>query len=426
MISRDPDQILLLAGALIALVECVAIVHLRPPFGAALLTAAAVLQSFSIPGAVELLGVQVYLLDGVCIALLVAVLLRLGQAWRVGLPIVGLALLAAIAALRGISIFGTQPALNSARALFYPIVAITYCNVCIRDRCWETVQRLWRLLALPLVGVAAVFLLRHGLGSYASDGTRALNASQTLLLGQAAVIGLADMRTRPEKLFVAICFGVVFLTQQRTAWAATIAALAFVALLSRSLGSREVTRRLRIGLFSGFVAVIALLLFGPSGLRSSVGEATSTASTKTGTLGWRIDGWIALMKSFGRKPLEDKFIGQPAGTGFDRVLKEGTVTVSPHNMYLFVLLSLGVLGLVLFLVIVGRAIYRAHAASIVLFALLCGLLVYSVDYQLAPEQGLVIGAGLTIYRRTRQQVTTQDSGESLSAPAILGEPAVSR
>jgi hypothetical protein len=70
-------------------------------------------------------------------------------------------------------------------------------------------------------------------------------------------------------------------------------------------------------------------------------------------------------------------------------------------MYLLVLISLGVTGIVAYLTLLTTAIRRARFVSLGLLAVLCGLVVYAVGYQLAPEQGFLLGAGLVGYRQTK-------------------------
>jgi O-Antigen ligase len=400
MIPRDPDVLLTMFGAIIVVVEGTVLVHLRPRVGAALFVAAAIAQSYSFPGAIGLLGFQVYLLDGVSAMLVATVLLRATRGIRLSIPVSGLGALLALSLLRGISSFGSQEAVNAGRSLLYLIVAVSFAVICLRDSCWEAVIHLWRVSAVVFLAFAALFLLRNGFGSYTKDGTRALDASHALLVGQAAVLGLADMTSRRQKIFVLSCFVTILFTQQRTVWAATLGAVVIVAIRSGQLGNRQMTRTLRTELLAGFAAVVGLLLVGPSALQASVGEATATASADSGTLGWRIQGWTSLLKTFGNKPIEDKLIGQPSGTGFDRVLNGAVVTVSPHNMYLYVLIALGFFGLALLGALLASALRQSHLVSVVLFALICGLLIYSMGYQLGPEQGLLLGAGLTVRRRS--------------------------
>lgn len=391
-------KILALLGAAIALLEGVVLVHVRPAAGVWLFAVSALLQAVSLSGAVVLMGYEVYLLDGMSVVLAIVVVLRLSRgSVKVSLSVGLLILLLLVALARGEYAFGPQVAVNSGRSLLYLLVGVTYASVCLKgDECWRTLQRVWQALGISLVVLGCVFLARNGLGTYASDGERALNAPQALIVGQVAVLGLGKMGDRKQRVLVVACLGILLASQQRTVWAATIASLVVVAVRSGKLGNREATRSIRVGMVSGLVLVVGTLVLGPSELQQSVGQATSSASADSGTLAWRIDGWRQLLSGYSKRPIEDRLFGQPSGAGFDRIVNGGVVTVSPHNMYIMVLLSLGILGITTFCLLFRKALLRSARSSLPLFALICGLALFSVAYQLAPEQGLVLGAALSM------------------------------
>jgi len=242
---------------------------------------------------------------------------------------------------------------------------------------------------------AAWFLLRNGLATYAATGERGLNGAQALVVGQAAVISLTG-GARRHLFFLGACGFALLATQQRTALAATAIGVLVVALRAGRLSSARATRLVRFSVVAGVVLIMLALLVGPSGLRESVRTATTSVSTDSGTFGWRIEGWQALLEDYIQRPLGDRLIGQSAGTGFGRYLDGNLVLVSPHNMYLTVLLMPGAIGHIPFIAVLVSALLRTRGGPVALHALIWGLMVYGIGYQLGPDQGLVIGAALAV------------------------------
>ena len=408
----------MLVGALIVVVEAIAIVYARPPAGAWLLAAAAVAGTYSQPRGVVVGDFQVYVMDVVTLVLVCVVVLKLIQRPSLPRPIVILVGLSALALARGAAEFETQTAVNATRGLLPLIVAVGFACVCLKRNTWDIVQRLLYWSAAVYLVSAVVFVARHGLGTYASSGERALAAAPALVVGQAGILALVTPGARWLKLYAMVCLVTLLVSEQRTVWGATLACAIVIAIGSGRLVNRRVARSVRLGLVASGFALVALLTAGPSSLQRSLTQATSTASTDSGTLGWRVEGWASLLNTYKAKPIEDKFVGQPFGSGFARTIDRQLITVSPHNMYITVLLSLGAIGLASLVVMFAAACRRAASSSIPLLAVVVGLLVFSVGYQLFSIEGLVIGAALT-YSTQPDSVTRvriSRSRESLADP----------
>jgi len=388
-----PD-VLLLVGAAVLLVELVVIVHRWPAIGIWLFGGVAMATSLGLGRVVVMETIQVSALDYAILVLLGALGRGLLVGRRLSMAVVVLLALLGLALLRGIADFGLETAVNAGRELLYVLVGVAFVTVCAPRQAWPAIQRLWTVAGAVFLGIAVVFLVRHGLGTYAVTGERALSASQALIVAQAGVIALGRPGRWYPQAFAFACFGVVLASQQRTVWAAAAIAVLVLALKASPLGAEHVSPRVRVAVSVAVVGVLVLMAIGPAGLRESVSKATSTVSTTSGTFGWRIDGWEGLVRSYGERPITDQAVGQPGGAGFDREVGGGLVTVSPHNMYLTVLLALGAVGLVALLVLYAEALRATVRTNPRLHALVWSLVVFSIGYQIAAEDALILGAAL--------------------------------
>lgn len=403
MIPGSPGQMLVLAGGAALLFELGFLVKRVPEVGLWMFMAASLAATYRWPSAIPVGGYDVYLLDGVVMIIGLAVILTLARGRHRRLSAIPFILLIAtgVTIARGLGPFGTQQAVNSGRALLYVFVAVAFGHVCLGSRV-RALQRVWTVSASVFLLIGLSFWLKNGLGTYAGSGERALNSSQALVVAQAGFMNLAPDRDKRARLLAVACMAAVLASQQRTVWAATLFTAVLMASQARSSGDRRRTRVVRRGLVAGLVAVVVLLVAGPSDLRNSTSAAVSgdAVSTEEGTFGWRVQSWQQLVGDFGDRPLTDHLIGQPGGTSLERVIDGIVRKESPHNMYVFVLLSLGVTGLLAFGSLMFVALRESRHRDPLLFAIIAGLLIFSVGYQLAPESGLLIGAAVAMHRMT--------------------------
>jgi O-antigen ligase len=108
----------------------------------------------------------------------------------------------------------------------------------------------------------------------------------------------------------------------------------------------------------GAVAVIAcIVIFSYIGLRSRLSEELQNSATNTGTLQWRIEGWVESV-SADQSPLS-VLIGLPVGSGYIRLDPGagGYTNFPPHNEIVNQYLRVGVLGAVIVTLFMFRPIY---------------------------------------------------------------------
>jgi hypothetical protein len=118
-------------------------------------------------------------------------------------------------------------------------------------------------------------------------------------------------------------------------------------------------RRKAIGAIVGIAVLGILLTVVLFGHQSGIATASlQNSASNDDTLVWRVAGWYQLLfNNPARNSLND-LVGQPFGTGFERIVGDEIVTVPPHDWYLAVFLRLGVLGLILMIAMYRRGMQR--------------------------------------------------------------------
>ena len=270
-----------------------------------------------------------------------------------------------------------------------------FARVCLAGR-WRSIELVWFVASAALAVVAVLFIARNGLGTYSSTGERPLNSGQALIVAQASLLALTTERSGRWRLAAVGGFGLVVLSQQRTVWMATLAMALVLAYQPSSDGNNAARRRTRLGLGSALLGSIALVLFSPSELRNSLTTATSGISADNSTFSWRIEGWRFFFDEFGARSIADKLVGQPSGTTLERVINNVVRTESAHNMYVQMLVTVGLVGLAALVIMFVIALRKSWRAQPVLAALIVGLCVFSIAYQIEAVQGIWIGFALSL------------------------------
>ena len=392
LVADGPYQLLLILAALLLVIELTALAWRHPTFALWLFSGGAVLSAYNWTVGVTVAGVQAYPLDLAAVVAAGATLGNLRSGVRLPRAAVALGALVIFAGLRGIAEFGLQQSVNSARSLLYVVVATVFAATCLPHGL-DSLRRVWMVMSLIFLATALAFWAQHGLGSYAATGERALNSAQALVVAHAGFLSLTRLQSRWARPFAGLCLVAVLASQQRTVWASVAVSALVITLLPALRSHRQLAQFARRGLALGIAAAAVLLVVNPSGVRDSATYAADISADQ-GTLGWRVTGWQGLLDDYGSAGPVDQLVGQPSGTGFARALRGSIETASPHNMYVFTLLSTGLLGLLALLVLYARTAALARMSNPLAFALVIGVVVFSVGYQLAPEQGLLLGVVL--------------------------------
>ncbi|MFZ0257216.1 MAG: O-antigen ligase family protein [Gammaproteobacteria bacterium] len=189
--------------------------------------------------------------------------------------------------------------------------------------------------------------------------------------------------------------------QHRSVWIATVSAVLSLLLMHGSSRGRLLGNFAVMALI-GAVSLLPLLLFGMLDpfLGSVADSAERATDLSTDTFGWRVEGWRALLSSWGDWDLLSKLIGEPFGSGWD-----SGRDVSPHNYYIETLLRTGLLGLTAFLAVFGRTLVRLYRGTArdmdsvyapLLFAMMLSQLVYYVAYGIEPEHSVILGIAVSL------------------------------
>lgn len=395
------EQLHLAAGLAVAgvlLFQFAIFFRYAPRLGLGAVMAASVWASFGPPPAIGVAGFSVYPLDVFTVALLLSLLLRLPFRSPHSRQLTVLGALLAAAVLRGLAEFGSQQAINNARPFLYFIVVLAFVLVMLGPTAWDFLQRLWKYTGIVLAVAALVFVARNGFGTYAESGDRPLNSTQALIVAQAAVVVIGTSVRRRDAWLAVAMLGIVLVSQQRTVWVTTMLMISVLVFRSGAFGTLRTTRALRQSVAVALLLTIGLVVAGPTEFRASASEATSSVSTTSGTFGWRIEGWVDILDQYMERPTIDQVVGQPMGQGYSRQVGAGQVDVSPHNMYITVLVSFGALGLVTYVLLMWRAVRRS-SQLVALQAIVAGLIVFGIGYQLGTTDGIVLGAALAMAAR---------------------------
>jgi hypothetical protein len=395
-------QIIVLCTALVVGLWVSLEVLERPHLVAPLVVATSVLASLDVDLRIPAGSVTVYPADLllVVIALSTGIGLLLGRLrpHRSTWPWLALLVLLAVAVGRGIGEFGLERASNAARLLGLFLVTTTFIAL---QR--HHLRRIADWTGHSLVAGAAVlsvsaslFLIRNGLGTFGTDGRRALDSLGALLIAQAVLVTLARRDLSAGIRWTTASIGIVVLvaTQQRTVAVAVVAGV-LVLVATAGRGTRAQTLA---GL--GLGAVVVVVAVGSlTGLSQSVRVAANEPFQRNSTFNWRVQGWAELIRVQLDDSDIDLAIGDPAGEGTARRIRiDGQVRevqVSAHSQWISTLVALGVVGLAAWSAAVAWIVWRSARLRLPelagWYAAGAAALVFSVTYQLSADQGLIIG-----------------------------------
>ncbi|MFN5744669.1 MAG: O-antigen ligase family protein [Methylococcaceae bacterium] len=419
-------QLITVLLGLTVVIETGFIVARRPSFAAVLILGKFAFNAAGLSVKVSIGGINVVESDALCIALVIAIILRglrsssdlhASAIWFIfiGFTVLGL--------VRGVATFGFQPAVNDMREHIYLFVTAAYfASFRPRAELIGQVLRRWGWTAVVLCGIAAVFWLQNGFGTYADSGERALISSTALIVAQAAVIMLFMRRNRAAAAYILpIAFlVVVVLTQQRTVWLSTVAGF-IVLVLTRAGGAangKTARRRARVVTINGIAVIALLMVAGPTDVTNSLKRATNEVSAQNSTLQWRFNRWGEILEYHLKGSALDVMVGTPVGQSSSSAANIRLFAF--HNFYLQTITYLGALGLLLFLgvfawILLGLVRAKRFLApeaefAGLLLALLTGQLVFMGSYSLEMFQGILLGLASSLVVSARAGFSSQYVG----------------
>lgn len=325
----------------------------------------------------------------------------------------------------GAAAHGLEAAGNDARMPFlHVLVAALYVVTVHTGRdLTDVVVRIWTTVAFVYVLNAVAWWSEFGFGSSSAEvlvgghlvGSRGLPAVAAFIIAQAAVMLLVVRRARPRTTLVTCALLLaVLLLQQRTVWIAAAAMLGCWLLLRPGRVMHKTITGVAVILSATAAGFVAAAMRGDR-LTTDLAESASDDSTWE----WRVSGWRQLIG--GLHGMGDWLFGLPFGSGYDRFV-DGVITgVNPHSYYVLMLLRVGLLGLALMSVIIIaslRAYDRKTSVGLLMWLLAAGELVYSLTYEPALPDGLLLGLMVRYAAQSR-------TGPPLPVPRTRTAPPVS-
>ena len=326
-----------------------------------------------------------------------------------------LGLVVIVAFVRGMYSYGILQA-GEIRPFFYFVTAVLYSITAPLDRNqMNSVAKLWMIAAVAISVIAIVNLASGRLVSDSATAgalvSRPLHAFYALLVFQGCLISFLLWQVPGSALHWRILgpmmLPVVILLQYRTVWVVAVFTVLLAVLRARRIESRIIGVGVTATMFCGII----LLTF----LAGVVDQNSSQALTEPfsgydSSIGWRIDGWLRIMKDVIGLNL-DFLIGSAAGTA-RTLIETNFIFAHSHNQYLDVMLRTGIAGLsILFfsykfalrnLKITPSPERGEMLSEKGLYFLLAGQLVFYITYTASYEQFLLLG--ITIGWLTHRRV----------------------
>lgn len=288
----------------------------------------------------------------------------------------------------------------------------------------ELARRVLATIALFAGGTLLIALYRWGMELIApglhpwqeSPGQfnwRVINAQQTYILVALLLVGLSAITARVRDvsgawwIFTPILFVAVVALQHRTNWVVLVAATMVLLAVQRSrAGGRQV---LTIALLVGGVAVVAagsmLGGFGES-IQNSVAEPFKQKST----INWRFDSWREVIRGWAAGGPSVWPFGFPFGNGWRRFIASSGQNglfweVSPHSFYVTTLARGGIVALTMVVCVMLMAAsrhLRAQASGVtqwphapLMVTLIAAQAIFFITYSIIPVATLFLGLALS-------------------------------
>lgn len=238
---------------------------------------------------------------------------------------------------------GIQTSVVNWRENLFSSLLILYCFSLNNWISYEVFSSVLYRGSLFLSLLILIRVLVHGIGNFSQVSSvngvtdRATNASGALFLLLALWNFLLQMKTinLVNLLYICVLVTEILILQHRSVWLASIVGICYSGLKLNS-----VKLRIRMALLVSFLTPIIWYL-----LRSL--SNLSAASTDSGTLTWRILRW---QQSLGQSRSEVQILFGEVTGYIDRISVAG-LTVAAHNMYISLFEKFGILGVIVYLVI---------------------------------------------------------------------------
>lgn len=357
-------------------------------------------------------SVSLYVLDIISILLvfitIFIILIAKLRINKMDLPIYLFGVLIVVSFLRGLQLYGIETAANSLRNYLYfyaPLLAIVVIG-------WNAISlpkliHAWGLISWLIFGIVLIRWTMVAIGSvqnpdWVAPGggmVRVINAAQTFFLLQTVIFVFSipkGIKLMPfQRALPWVLIPTIVVLQHRTIWVILLFILIWFA-----IKTKKVLVYLPL-LIIGFVIIFALILNlfeNNRFLESIMGSAQDLQNFR-----WRMESWRQLLSTTRNQSFIDYVFGQPFGAGFFRYMFDSSYSsdTAPHNYFVETFLSIGIIGLFLFILIYLRSLtllkrYQRYLATRPFFLLLISQLLFFLTYSPNYEQGLLLGSALLL------------------------------
>jgi len=244
-----------------------------------------------------------------------------------------------------------KSAIGEARKFYFFFLFPLLAELSIKEP--RDLRRLMLFVYFGAAGISLSGLLRLPMG----EGYRTVNAEGSLIL-MLTVLSIVVFRMNStfvmnrsiDAMMLAMCSAVVIITGHRSVWLAGGLGLFVLFVLHRErivfFGKVVVATLLVLGVLG--VAVMSTSEFGQTLMRKASGIIDPYSDSNAS---WRMKGWEQqLDRIWETNPL----LGEGLGGYYSWVHKGTEVKVSPHNAYVQLVLKFGLLGLIMYGLIVLR------------------------------------------------------------------------
>lgn len=319
--------------------------------------------------------------------------------------------------LSGVLTYGLFAAAAAYRASFYMTLGIIYFATfkydekLIGQMFWLHVTVGWILIFCGVVAWMVPELRPTGSGNISAGTMYSYERNRALPAQAALFIAFAFFTTIPawldergsliQRLSTVPFLACGILLFHRSVWVVLLVGMSVV-VTALGRGAFRMLLVLLVALLLLLAFWLGLLALDADVFSDSLRTAVAEVDRGNSTLNWRIDGWRILVgRAIDNGPLSILF-GSGFGTGFERTIGTGYVVVAPHNYYVELFLTSGVVGGTLFavaLMMLAYALFRsrvnfppgvAHVIVTVIVGLMVYCLTYSPHYDAAPILGMAV------------------------------------
>jgi O-antigen ligase len=335
---------------------------------------------------------------------------------------------------RGAASFGAVDAAVGYRQFFYYSIGTLYFSTFVYGpaQARSAIRLIHSAVAILLVMTLIAWIWPNAFPKtvdavqayYQFDEYRVVPASAAMFMGVGFLLCIpAWLDSRSPVLLrafsIALLLAVVLL-YHRTVWVAMFVALAVLTTLMRRRAVMLV-----IIIVSAFLAlgIVWLLLAGMGfdPISAPMESAISEATQENSSMSWRAEGWRILVGRAIQEGPWTVLFGAGFGVGFERRMGWEVINFSPHNMYVELFLTSGLIGTAAYLALFLQLVMRLKTVAAdamadladgqTLVGVVAAIVVYGITYGHRYDICVVIGVMLSLAAYRRESLAPVQVGQ---------------